>query len=115
LTTEPFDVQLAYKEQIIDTVRKLRATRLIATLKPDGTIEGGLYGYYDVESFWHSIQQMTQLGASLSRLSCPAVRTALYQYADGFPDPRSGRNTAISAALRFVGVRAHIIHPAAAP
>jgi hypothetical protein len=112
LTTEPFDVQLIYKEQIIDTVRTLRATRLRATLKPDGTIAGGFYGYYDVESFWHSIQQMTQLGASLSRVSCPAVRSALYRYADAFPDQRTGRNTAISAALQFVGVRAHVIHPA---
>jgi hypothetical protein len=113
LTTEPFDVQLSYKEQIIDAVRKLRATRLRATLKPDGTIEGGFYGYYDVESFWRSIQQMTQLGASLSRLSCPAVHSALNQYADGFPDPQTGRKTAISAALRFDGVRAHVIHPPA--
>jgi hypothetical protein len=113
LTTEPFDVQINYKEQIIDTVRKLRATRLRALLKEDGTIEGGFYGYYDVESFWHSVQQMTQLGASFSRLSCPAVRTALNQYADAFPDPKTGRNTAISTALQFVGVRAHIIHPSA--
>ena len=113
LTTEPFDVQINYKEQIIDTVRKLRATRLRALLKEDGTIEGGFYGYYDVESFWHSVQQMTQLGASFSRLSCPAVRTALNQYADAFPDPKTGRNTAISTALQFVGVRAHIIHRSA--
>jgi len=113
LTTEPFDVQINYKEQIIDTVRKLRATRLRALLKEDGTIEGGFYGYYDVESFWHSVQQMTQLGASFSRLSCPAVRTALNQYADAFPDPKTGRNTAISTAMQFVGVRAHIIHPSA--
>jgi hypothetical protein len=110
LTTEPFDVRLSYREQIIDTLRVLRATRLRAVLKPDGSIEGGFYGYYDVESFWSSVQQMTQLGASLSRLSCPAVRSALQRYADGFPDPATGRNTAISAALEFVGVRAHIIH-----
>jgi hypothetical protein len=110
LTTEPFDVGLAYQEQIIDSVRKLRAVRLRATLKPDGSIDGGFYGYYDLDSFWDQVRQMGQLGTSVSRISCPAVRSALKRYADGFPDPATGENTAISSALQFVGVAAHVVH-----
>jgi len=115
LTTEPFDLRLSFKEQIVDTVRELRGSRLRATLKPDGSIDGGIYGYYDIASAWDSIQQMTEAGAMFTGFSCPAVRSALQRHADGFPDPKTGRNTAISTALGFAGVRAHIIHSPARP
>jgi len=115
LTTEPFDVRLSFKEQIVDTVRELRGARLRATLRSDGSIEGGFYGYYDIASAWDSIRQMTEAGAMFTGFSCPAVHSALQRYADGFPDPKSGRNTAISTALGFAGVRAHVIHPPTKP
>lgn len=111
LTTEPFDVVLNYKEQIIDAPRHFRGARIRANLNPDGSIEGGLYGYYTVESYYNSIEQMTQNGANLSRLSCPGIRRAIDRLADGYRDPRTGRYTAISSAYSFFGVRAYIAHP----
>lgn len=111
LMTDPVDIRLRYKEQIIDNVRELRGARIHATLKPDGTIEGGFYGYYTLESYYDSIRQMSQLGANLSSLSCPSIYSAIHEYADGYPDPKTKRNTAISSALNFVGVSAFVIPP----
>ena len=111
LTTEPADIRLRFKEQIVDTVRELRGARIRATLKEDGSIEGGFFGYYTLDSFYDSIKQMTQVGANNSSLSCPTIYSAIQRYADGYPDPKTGRNTAISAALSFVGASAFVIKP----
>ncbi len=112
LITEPTDIHLRYKEQIVDNVRELRGARIRATLKPDGSIEGGFFGYYTIKSFYDSIRQMTQLGANLSSISCATIYNAVHQYADGYPDPQTGRNTAISSALSFNGVPAFVVKPA---
>jgi hypothetical protein len=111
LMTDPVDIRLRYKEQIIDNIRELRGTRIRATFKPDGSIEGGFYGYYTLESYYDSIRQMSQLGANLSSLSCPTIHAAIQEYADGYPDPKTKRNTAISSALNFLGVSAFVIRP----
>lgn len=109
LTSDPFDLVLAYKEQIIDAPRELRGVRIQATLKPDGTIEGGLYGYQLISSVYRSIEQMTQAGANANGLSCPAMHKALATYADGYPDRRTGRPAAISAAYHFFGTKAFVV------
>lgn len=111
LLTDPFDFRVNYKEQIIDAPRQFRGARIRATLLPDGTIEGGIYGYYDLASYYSSIEQMTQNGANLTGVSCPGVRRAVERLADGYPDRRTGRNTAISTAHDFLGVRAFIVKP----
>lgn len=113
LTTDPVDIRLNYKEQIIDAPRLLKGARIRATLHEDGSIEGGFYGYYTLTSFYESIEQMTVNGANLSRLSCPGVRLAIDKLADGYRDPKTGRFTAISSALGFFGVAAFINDPSA--
>jgi hypothetical protein len=111
LIAEPVDLRLNYKEQILDAPRHIRGTRIRARLKPDGSIEGGLYGYYTLASFYDSIEQMTQNGANLTGVSCPGVRQAIDRLADGYKDPATGRFTAISSAYHFFGVRAFVIAP----
>ena len=108
LTTEPFDLVMNYKEQIVDAPRDIRGARLRATMKPDGSIEGNLYGYYTLDSYYSSIEQMTQNGAILSQVSCPGVRQAIDRLADGYRDPKTKRYTAISSAYGFRGVRAFV-------
>jgi hypothetical protein len=108
LTTDPVDLVLNYKEQIVDAPRHFRGARLRAELKPDGGIEGTLYGYYTLASYYDSIEQMTQNGANLTGVSCPGVRQAIDKLADGYRDPKSGRFTAISSAFNFHGVRAFV-------
>lgn len=111
LTTDPVDLTLNYKEQIIDAPRRFRGARIHAKFGPDGSIEGNIFGYQTLDSYYASIEQMTQNGANLSRLSCPGVRMAIDHFADGYRDPRTGRFTAISSAYKFVGVRAFLRRP----
>lgn len=108
LTTEPFDLLMNYKEQIVDAPRDIRGARLRATMKPDGSIEGNLYGYYTLDSYYSFIEQMTQNGSILTQISCPGVRQAIDRMADGYRDPRTKRYTAISSAHGFKGVRAFV-------
>jgi len=109
LTTDPVDMRLNYKEQIIDAPRDLRGARISMTLKPDGSVDGRIYGYYTLSSLYASIEQMSQDGASASGISCPGVYKAIHDLADGYPDRKTGRKTAISSALGFVGVPAFAV------
>ena len=111
LTTDPVDLTMNYKEQIVDAPRHIRGARLRAKFSPDGSIEGSIFGYYTLDSFYDSIEQMTQNGANLTRVSCPGVRKAIDRLADGYRDPRTGRFTAISSAYDFVGVKAFLAAP----
>jgi hypothetical protein len=111
LTTDPVDMRLNYKEQIIDAPRDLRAARLRLTFNPDGSVDGRIDGYYTLDSLYASIEQMSQAGASASGISCPGVYKAIHALADGYPDPQTGRKTALSSALGFVGVPAFVAPP----
>lgn len=111
LTTDPVDLVLNYKEQIVDAPRHIRGARLRATFGKDGSIEGSLYGYYTLDSYYDSIEQMTQNGANLSQVSCPGIRKAIDRLADGYRDPKTGRYSAISSAYDFIGVRAFLAMP----
>lgn len=114
LETDPVDLVLNYKEQIIDAPRDIRGARIRATFGADGSIQGSLFGYYTVASYYSSIEQMTQNGANLTGVSCPGVYQAVNRLADGYRDAKTGRYTAISSAYNFVGVRAFVIADAAA-
>lgn len=108
LSTDSFDVNLRMQESIIDASRELRGARLQATLRPDGGIEGGFYGYQTLASLEDAYAQASTIGSDM--ISCPAEIKSLRAYADGYKDPRTRRNSAISVALRFKAVPAFVIH-----
>jgi hypothetical protein len=108
LTTDIFDVNMRMHEQIIDSRHEMRGTRLRATFAPNGTIEGGFYGYHTLASLEDAYAQSSTIGSDL--MSCPAAIGTLRKHADGFPDPHTHRNTAISSMLRFKAVPAFVIH-----
>lgn len=112
LMTDPVDLRLRLREQIIDSYRELLKARVQARIRPGEAIEGGIYGYHTLASVEQNYHQSTQVGANLTRLSCPALIKAVRRYADAFPDPKTHRNTAISSALRFRGVPVFLIKPA---
>lgn len=111
LLTDPVDLRLQYKEQIMDSPREIRGARIRAEIKDDGSIEGAIMGYFTLASIWDQIEQMSQAGANVNGISCPGLRRALDQVADGYLDPKTKTFTAISAAMKFVGVRAFAIQP----
>ncbi|WP_380879511.1 hypothetical protein ACFB49_22700 [Sphingomonas sp. DBB INV C78] len=115
LVSEPFDLRVRMREQIVDGYREIRRARIRAVMGSDGNVEGGIYGYHTIASIIDAYRQSTQVGANLTRMSCPALIDAVERHADAFRDARTGRNTAISSALRFRGTSAFIIKPTGAP
>jgi hypothetical protein len=115
ITTDPVDLRLHYRSAgYVDTDFYLRAGRLRLELQPDGSAKGMLGGYYDVETLYDGFIRQPQVVTSvLLSYSCPAVYSALNQYADGYPDPKTGKCTAISTALRIEAIPAFVIHPKA--
>jgi hypothetical protein len=80
-----------------------------ATFKSDGSLEGGIFGYTTLTSYYDMIEHMTQDGADNVGISCAAIRLAIDRFADGFRDPRTGHFTAISSAMKFHAVPAFVI------
>jgi hypothetical protein len=43
--------------------------------------------------------------------NCPSIYVAAHEIADGYPDPKTGKCSALSSAFNFTAVAAFIIHP----
>jgi hypothetical protein len=112
LTTDLADLRLHYRSAgYVDTDFYLKDARLRLELKPDGSATGMLGGYYDVETLYDGFIRQPQVVTSvLLSYSCPAVYEALNRYADGFPDPKTGKCTAVSTAFRIDAIPAFVIH-----
>jgi hypothetical protein len=99
LTTDAADLVYPWAVFYIATDEFMHAARLKLTLTPSHA-EGVIAGYEDIES-WYS-QMMRSYSThhqSYGQSSAPSIYKALRRLADGYPDPRTGANTAISSAL----------------
>jgi hypothetical protein len=68
-------------------------------LTPDRA-EGLMAGYFDVDGWYTTLNQgWATHHQSYGQESAPSLYRALRRLADGYPDPITGRNTAISGAL----------------
>jgi hypothetical protein len=103
LITEPAD--WVFPEYQVNT-QLMHDARFRLKLTPDGA-EGLIAGYADIKD-WHSafIKGWSTIRSGQGLGSEPSHARALERLADAYPDPQTGKNTAISAALdaRFVQV-----------
>jgi hypothetical protein len=115
LTTDPIDMRLDhYPGEGLKNHADMfiRSARIRLEIQPDGSAKGMLAGYSDVETVYHA-----EFGMAYSVLpksfgwTCPAAYAALHKLADGYPDPKTGKCTAISTAYRIEAVPAFLIHP----
>jgi len=112
LTTEPTDVHLPYYASLAQTGMIIRGLRLQLTLASDSSGAKGLFvGYRDVRDWWDFVQKTSYLQGA-GQFSCPALYEAVHRLADGYPDPKTGECTAISAAYRIEAVAGYAIHQA---
>jgi hypothetical protein len=113
VTTDPVDLRLKYRSAgYVDTDFYIRGARLKLELQPDGTAKGIIGGYYDVETLYDGFIRQPQVVTSvLLAYSCPAVYATLNQFADGYPDAKTGKCSAISTAFRLEAIPAFVIHP----
>lgn len=74
--------------------------------------EGFIAGYADVEAFSHHLNtHWSTHHQSYGQLSSPSLYRSLSRLADGYPDPKTGDNTAISSAVKVKFVQVFIDIP----
>ena len=117
LTTEPVDVRLELTIQVIDFEYWIRDARIRMQMHPDGSGEGVLGGYWDLENFYTVMGRhfLASLAARYLGYTCPGFYAALHRQADGHPDPETGNCTSLSAAWEIEAVPAFVIQRDAPP
>lgn len=111
LTTEPADVLLPFSRTFDTNQDQLfKSARLRLKLTPTNA-EGVLGAYVDVDE-WHRVFAVdwSTHHAGYGQGSVASMTRALRHFADAYPDPATGRNTAISSALQLEFVQAFILH-----
>lgn len=120
LTTSPTDVRflITQAHPSPDYPQRevyLRGARLDLKLTADGNAEGNLAGYHDLKSYEENfIRYKGHVGfatgsAFTMKYSCASLQDALWQNADGYPDPETGRCSAISTAFSVKAIPAFVI------
>ena len=113
LETDPIDYKMPMNEHALETYRYIRGMRLKLNLK-ENSAEGLMAGYEDLTAWWQNFKTSFGYGVDTIGLwSPPGFYQAAVRNADGYPDPKTGQCTAISAAYKINLARAFIIEPSA--
>jgi hypothetical protein len=111
LTTESGDVNLPFYGNYTYMNQLIRDFRLRLEIGPDAaTGKGTAAGYYDVDQLMFYVGGIGPIHSS-GMANCPAIYVAAHELADGYPDPKTGKCTALSSAFNFAVVSAFIVHP----
>jgi hypothetical protein len=105
ITTEPGRI-LMHCDVYIQPVFEFANARIRLKIKPDGTLEGVLGGYQAWYPLYWSHAKIGYVDERGFGVDAPALYYALRRNADADPDPKSGENTAISAAYMIEAVPA---------
>lgn len=74
--------------------------------------KGFLGGYADINSFSHQLNtNWATHHQSYGQLAASSLHKALRRLADAHPDPKTGRNTAISSAVELIFTQVYLVHP----
>ena len=121
LTTEPVDVRLRYRQQVIDFEYYFRDLQVRADVLADGGLKGMIGAYWDIDNMFklrndhRTRSRHTGRGASNALgYMCAGMYHALRHVADGHPDPETGACTSISTAYHFEATPAFVIDAAEA-
>ncbi len=114
LTTVPIDVHFPFYAHFMHSERFFKGARLRLEIAPDGkSAKGVVAGYHDLDNFWSYMARLGEL-FTVARFSCPAIYEAAHRLADGYPDPKTGTCTAMSASYDVTAVSGFIIDDGAA-
>jgi hypothetical protein len=116
LTTEPADIKLTetWGQGGARDIRGNRSAldyrqgRLRLVFQADGSVAGLLGGYRPVFDVIKSPSLGGVGAATTAGIDCASRLKTLRQYADGLPDPGSGKCTAVSSARRIVAIPAFV-------
>ena len=113
LTTEPIDTIQIPWSSTFDTsgFQVFRGLRMQLNLSADSA-EGLLGAYADVDAFNHQLNTTWSTHhQSYGQLTSLSQYHAMRRFADGYPDPETGENTAISSAIEVKMTRVAVLHP----
>lgn len=111
LTTAPIaEMIMPWMNLSVPSIHIFRDARLQLKLTPTGA-DGLLAGYADVDAWYKQlIRNDSTHHLSNGQISGISLRKALGRLADAYPDPETGRNTAISTALDVKMAQVYIVH-----
>jgi hypothetical protein len=112
LTTEAADLRIPWSVTFdTNTIQYLKDVRFNLRLTPQGA-EGLIGAYADVHDwYYHATVGWSTHHQSYGQESSPSMYRAFRRLADAHPDPETGENTAISAALDVKFTQVFILHP----
>ena len=112
LMTDPADISLPHA--IFNSIPgedSIRGARFQLKMTSERA-EGVLAGYSDIDKwYWQLMHSWSTHHQSYGQLSSPSLYKKLHQLADGYPDPKTGKMTAISSALQVKFTQVFIQHP----
>ncbi|GFE89861.1 hypothetical protein [Steroidobacter agaridevorans] len=110
LTTEPADVTFPESQARGVPYLSVRAWRVKLKLTPENA-EGLMAGYTDIERYYNSLgQNWSTHHRSYGAEPMTSEYRSMRKNAEGYPDPTTGENTAISMAWEIKFVQAYILH-----
>jgi hypothetical protein len=112
LTTDTADLGIPWSEPFnTHTIQWMKDVRFNLRLTPERA-EGLMGGYVDVDD-WHRrlVRSLSTHHSSYGQSSAPSLYRALRRLADAYPDPETGKNTAVSAAAELTFTQVYIMHP----
>lgn len=113
LTTDPIDrAELPWGSTFgTHAYHVFRGLRMQLKLT-DGTAKGMLAGYVDTDAFIHHLNtSWSTHHHSYGQLSSQSLYRELIHLADGYPDARTGKYTAISSAVNVEFVQVYLVMP----
>ncbi|NKF22325.1 hypothetical protein [Solimonas marina] len=111
LETEPFkEIQVPEDGMGDPAINIFRSAQLRLKLTPKSA-EGVLAGFIDVEQWYYAMNtSWATHHAAYGQASAASIYKALRRLADGYPDPETGQNTAISGAMDMRLTQVYVIH-----
>jgi hypothetical protein len=112
LTTIPTaEMIIPWQNLSVPSFQLIRDMRLQLKISPTGA-QGLLAGYADVDTWYRQlIRNDSTHHLSNGQISAISLYKALRRFADAYPDPNTGANTAISTALDAKFTQVFIQHP----
>ena len=109
IETESGDMTLPIYGNDAATDMVFRDFSIEIKMSDDGTRADGMWvGYHPVDSFWDHMVKV-QHNVPVGQYDCPAMYVAAHELADGYPDPATGKCTALSSAFHFKAVAGFVI------
>lgn len=111
LTTEPMEeMVMPWMNLSVPSIHIFRDLRFQLALTPEGA-EGIMAGYADVDSWYFQlIRNDSTHHLSNGQISGISLYKALSRLAEAYPDPETGKNTAISTALDVKMAQVYVVH-----